>query len=119
MNLSPDLRRTPPSSDALRHSGGDRRLWTSATVTLYLDVELNKERRPGTEQNTSVGFDTMPISDSFWKGRPSEFPLGSVTGPGEKGKKLHLIQKKKRENNCGWATVIACICPFPVYVHKL
>ena len=81
MRLSSDLRKTPPSSDALRHSGGDRRLWTSATVTLYLDVELSRDRRPGTEQNTSVGFDTMPSRDSFWKGRPSALPLGSVTGP--------------------------------------
>lgn len=49
------LRRTPPRSEALRHSGGESRLWTSATVTLYLDVELSRLRRPGTEQNTSVG----------------------------------------------------------------
>lgn len=49
-----DRRRTPPSRDALRHSGGWRRLWTSATVTLYLDVELSNDRRPGTEQNTSA-----------------------------------------------------------------
>lgn len=82
MCLSSDLRKTPPSSDALRHSGGDRRLWTSATVTLYLEVELSRERRPGTEQNTSVGFDTMPSRDSFGKGRPSALPLGRVTGPG-------------------------------------
>ena len=46
-------RRTPPSNDALRHSGGDRRRCTSATVTLYLDVELRRDNRPGTEQNTS------------------------------------------------------------------
>ena len=49
------LLRTPPRREALRHSGGDSLLWTSATVTLYLDVELSKERRPGTEQKTSVG----------------------------------------------------------------
>ena len=49
------LLRTPPRSEALRHSGGERRLWTSATVTLYFDVELSRERRPGTEQKTSVG----------------------------------------------------------------
>jgi len=36
------LRRTPPRSDALRHSGGDNLRWTSATVTLYFEVELKK-----------------------------------------------------------------------------
>ena len=49
------LRRTPPRRDALRHSGGDRRLWTSPTVTLYLEVEDSNDRRPGTLQKTSVG----------------------------------------------------------------
>lgn len=46
--------RTPPRSEALRHSGGERRLWTSPTVTLYLGVELSSERRPGTEQKVSA-----------------------------------------------------------------
>lgn len=45
---------TPPSKDALRHSGGESLLWTSPMVTLYLDVELSNDNRPGTEQNTSV-----------------------------------------------------------------
>lgn len=54
------LRRTPPSSEALRHSGGARRLCTSPTVTLYLEVELRRDKRPGTEQKTSAGFDTPP-----------------------------------------------------------
>ena len=49
------LRRTPPRSEALRHSGGDNLLWTSATVTLYLDVELSSESLPGTEQKMSAG----------------------------------------------------------------
>lgn len=84
--LGPHLRKTPPSSDAFRHSGGNRRLCTSATVTLYLEVELSKERRPGTEQKTSVGLDTIPNSDSFWKGRPTAFPLGSDTGPGQENR---------------------------------
>lgn len=79
----PHLRSTPPSREALRHSGGDRRLWTSATVTLYLEVELSRERRPGTEQNTSVGFDTIPNRDSLWKGTPIGLPLGWVTGPAQ------------------------------------
>lgn len=51
------LRRTPPSREALRHSGGDRRRCTSPTVTLYLELELSSERRPGTEQKTSAGLD--------------------------------------------------------------
>src|SRR6218665_280974 len=55
------LRRTPPSSDALRHSGGERRRWTSATVTLYFEVELSSDRRPGTVQKTSEG--AMPPVD--------------------------------------------------------
>ena len=53
------LRRTPPRSEALRHSGGESRRWTSPTVTLYLDVDESRERRPGTLQNTSVG-ETIP-----------------------------------------------------------
>lgn len=63
------LRSTPPSREALRHSGGESRLCTSATVTLYFDVELSRDSRPGTEQNTSLGFMTTPISPSFWQGR--------------------------------------------------
>ena len=46
---------TPPSSEALRHSGGASLLCTSATVTLYLDVELRRDSLPGTEQKMSAG----------------------------------------------------------------
>ena len=64
--------RTPPRSDALRHSGGDRRRCTSPTVTLYLDVELSSDRRPGTLQNTSEGADapdrTMSLLFSLFRG---------------------------------------------------
>lgn len=49
----------PPKSEALRHSGGERRLFTSAIVTLYLEVELRRDKRPGTEQNKSVGLTTQ------------------------------------------------------------
>ncbi|TNN84679.1 hypothetical protein EYF80_005094 [Liparis tanakae] len=59
---------TPPSREALRHSGGERRLCTSATVTLYFDVELRRDRRPGTEQNTSLGFTTPPKRPSLFRG---------------------------------------------------
>ena len=53
------LLKMPPKSEALRHSGGERRLFTSAMVTLYLEVELRRDRRPGTEQNKSVGLTTQ------------------------------------------------------------
>lgn len=49
----------PPRSEALRHSGGESRLFTSAMVTLYLEVELRRDKRPGTEQNKSVGLTTQ------------------------------------------------------------
>lgn len=57
VSVASHLRRTPPSREALRHSGGDRRRCTSPTVTLYLELELSSERRPGTEQKTSAGLD--------------------------------------------------------------
>jgi hypothetical protein len=57
------LRRTPPRREALRHSGGERRRCTSPTVTLYLDVDDRRDKRPGTEQNTSVG-ETGPDSNT-------------------------------------------------------
>lgn len=52
---------TPPSRDAFKHSGGDSLRWTSPTVTLYFDVELSNDRRPGTLQNTSEGVVDMPV----------------------------------------------------------
>ena len=55
-----NLLRTPPKREAFKHSGGDRRLCTSATVTLYFEVEDSKESRPGTEQKMSVGTDIPP-----------------------------------------------------------
>ena len=61
------LRRTPPKSEAFKHSGGCNRRWTSATVTLYFEVELNKESLPGTEQKISVGAaDMIPSLPAFW-----------------------------------------------------
>lgn len=60
------LRSTPPSREALRHSGGESLRCTSPTVTLYLEVELSRDRRPGTEQNTSFTLTvTPPISPSL------------------------------------------------------
>jgi hypothetical protein len=49
------LRKIPPSKEALRHSGAESRRWTSATLTLYFEFELNNDNRPGTLQKTSVG----------------------------------------------------------------
>ena len=57
--------RTPPSKEALRHSGADNRRCTSATVTLYLEVELSRERRPGTEQKMSLGEPTPEMIRSL------------------------------------------------------
>jgi len=67
------LRKTPPSKEAFRHSGGERRRWTSPTVTLYLDVELRSDRRPGTEQKTSFAFTEIPPI------RPSLFIIREAT----------------------------------------
>ena len=44
----------------MRHSGGERRRWTSAMVTLYLEVEDSRDSRPGVEQKISKG--------NFWLG---------------------------------------------------
>merc|ERR1712012_1029563 len=63
------LLRTPPRREALRHSGGDSLLCTSATVTLYLEVEDNRDSLPGVEQKTSVG-----CVDMSW----FSFVLGSL-----------------------------------------
>ena len=60
------LRSTPPSSEALRHSGGESRRCISATVTLYFDVELSRLNLPGTEQNTSLGFAPPVTVTSKW-----------------------------------------------------
>lgn len=79
------LLRTPPSNEAFKHSGGDNRLWTSATVTLYLDVELRRDNLPGTEQKTSLGFITAPTS-SFWQGRLRGFLVIEI-GPANEEQK--------------------------------
>lgn len=84
--VGPHLRSTPPSSEALRHSGGERRRCTSATVTLYFEVELRSERRPGTEQKTSLGFTTPPKRLSLFMGMAETallLDLDRDTGPAE------------------------------------
>lgn len=88
---------TPPSKEALRHSGGESRLWTSATVTLYFDVELRRESLPGTEQNTSLGFMTTPINPSFWQGRLRALFFVREMGPaGGRGKPGYFIKGKNK-----------------------
>lgn len=85
-SLGPHLRSTPPSREALRHSGGERRRCTSATVTLYFEVELRSERRPGTEQKTSLGFTTPPKRLSLLMGMAETallLDLDRDTGPAE------------------------------------
>lgn len=59
------LLKTPPSNEAFKHSGGDRRRWTSATVTLYFEVELSRDRRPGTVQKMSTGQGPWAKSGRF------------------------------------------------------
>lgn len=89
------LLNTPPSREALRHSGGERRLCTSATVTLYFDVELRRDRRPGTEQNTSFPFTTPPNRPSLLRGMAEMLLfLDKDTGPA------------KREHGHGYRTSI-------------
>lgn len=85
------LRSTPPSKEALRHSGGESRLCTSATVTLYFDVELRRESLPGTEQNTSLGFMTTPINPSFWQGRLRALFFVKEMGPAGRGGKAGIL----------------------------
>ena len=58
----------------MRHSGGDSLLWTSATVTLYLEVELRRDSLPGTEQNTSAGVAPIPPRPSLQLGSRARMP---------------------------------------------
>ena len=60
------LLRTPPNSEALRHSGGLRRLWTSAMVTLYLDVDERRDSLPGVEQKMSEGKYLIEVAGGGW-----------------------------------------------------
>lgn len=56
---------TPPSREAFKHSGGDKRLCTSAMVTLYFDVLDSKLNLPGTAQKTSLGEPETIFPTSF------------------------------------------------------
>ena len=58
------LLKTPPSNEALRHSGGDNLRWTSAIVTLYFDVDDKRDNLPGVEQKISIGnLELICLSD--------------------------------------------------------
>lgn len=59
------LLKTPPRSEAFKHSGGDNLLCTSPTVTLYLEVDDSKDSLPGTLQKTSDGDETPESITSF------------------------------------------------------
>ena len=54
------LLKIPPSNDAFKHSGGDKRRCTSPTVTLYFELELRRDKRPGTWQKTSAWLTKPP-----------------------------------------------------------
>lgn len=58
----------------MRHSGGESRRCTSPTVTLYLDVELSNDSRPGTEQKTSLGLLMPPTRLSLARERAERLP---------------------------------------------
>ena len=82
----------------MRHSGGERRLCTSATVTLYFDVELRRDRRPGTEQNTSLGFTTPPKRPSLFTGMAEMLLfLDKDTGPSKRGETGGGVEGGDRE----------------------
>lgn len=87
------LRRTPPRREALRHSGGESRRCTSPTVTLYLDVELSNDSRPGTEQKTSLGLLMPPTRLSLARERAERLPALEGMGTVE--------QKKQGERKGG------------------
>ena len=72
------LLRTPPSREAFKHSGCERRLRISPTVTLYFDVELRSDSLPGTQQNTSEGWTGLSESASSRESRSTCFCLWPV-----------------------------------------
>ena len=99
------LRRTPPRREALRHSGGESRRWTSPTVTLYLDVELSRESRPGTEQKTSLGFVMPPTKLSLASERAERLlaleGMGTVEQKREQGRETTLSRGRQGTGQLG------------------
>lgn len=100
------LRRTPPRREALRHSGGESRRWTSPTVTLYLDVELSRESRPGTEQKTSLGFVMPPTKLSLAIERAERLlaleGMGTVEQKREQGRETTLSRGPRGTGQLGY-----------------
>lgn len=112
------LRRTPPSSEALRHSGGARRLCTSPTVTLYLEVELRRDRRPGTEQKTSAGLDTPPrprpslVRDKAETAEPLSFEGTGTVQRNRKSFSGRITANHRRVTSCFYESVTICAFGF-------
>lgn len=94
----------------MRHSGGESRRWTSPTVTLYLDVELSSDSRPGTEQKTSLGFVMPPTRLSLASERAERLPalegMGTVEQKQEQRRKTTLSQGPQDTSSCGVSTVV-------------
>lgn len=82
---------TPPNRDAFKHSGGDSLRWTSPTVTLYFDVELSNDSRPGTLQNTSEGVVDIPVRNII--------KSSSLVVFYESIRKIQNVLTNKRNNN--------------------
>ena len=74
------LRMMPPRREALRHSGGASRRRTSATFTLYFELEASSERRPGTLQKRSDGCRPLGSSASLSSHSALTPPAGTDSG---------------------------------------
>ena len=96
----------PPSTEALRHSGFERRLRTSSKETRYFCVALNKERRPGTRQNSSSSVEVLWKLVDFWSG--ASFSSGSGVEPGERGREKEFRQKWL-ELSLNWLWLHQCL----------
>lgn len=111
------LRRTPPRREALRHSGGESRRCTSPTVTLYLDVELSRDSRPGTEQKTSLGLLMPPTRLSLDSERVERLPalegMGTVEqkqGKRERGGDIEPATTGQPSASCGAGRLTHQLC---------
>ena len=69
-------------------------------MTLYFEVELSRDRRPGTEQNTSLGFTTPPKRPSLFIGMAETLLfLDKETGPEEAEQKHETGKEHFRLHN--------------------
>ena len=110
------LRKTPPSKDALRHSGGERRRCTSAIVTLYFEVEDNKDNLPGVEQKISIGnFELICLSCPWpWFCSNSRF-IGKGISRGRKVESPFMDWKKKKI----WLNALVLVLQFDWPTKKI